>query len=67
MTCAEHQRLLNEEHSAWAALQSLRDRMPKNPTAEQKEELSRLSGIAATASHVLKEHLRRHQCGPAAI
>ena len=64
MTCAEHQRLLDESKGAWAAWQSLKDRMPKDPTAEQKEELSRLAGIAANASHVLDGHLNVcPQCG----
>ncbi len=56
--CAQHQRLLHEEKGAWAALSSFRDQMPTNATAEQTEELSRLTGIAADTSHALNAHVK---------
>ena len=49
--CAQHQQLLDEEKGAWAALSSFIDQLPTNATAEQTEELSRLTGIAANVTH----------------
>jgi hypothetical protein len=56
--CAQHQRLIAEVDGAWAALSSFRDQMPRNPTAEQTEELSRLTGIAANTSRTLNAHIK---------
>ncbi len=56
--CAHQQRLIAEVDGAWAALSSFRDQMPTNSTAEQAEELSRLTGIAANTSRTLNAHVK---------
>ena len=55
--CLEHERLRDEEKGAWAELIRFGDDTPKNPTAEQKKELERLTELANNASHAVITHV----------
>jgi hypothetical protein len=57
MPRAEHQKLLNDETDAKAALKNLRDRTPSDLLAARAEDLSRLGGYVASASFKVKSHV----------
>jgi hypothetical protein len=57
MPCAEHQRLLNDERDAEAALRNLRDRTPIDLLTARTEDLSRLGGYVANASFKVRSHV----------
>jgi hypothetical protein len=57
MPCAEHQKLLNDERDAEAALKNLRDRTPSDLLAARAEDLSRLGGYVANASFKVRTHV----------
>jgi len=54
---AEHQKLLNDERDAEAALKNLRDRTPSDLLAARAEDLSRLGGYVVTASFKVRMHV----------
>jgi hypothetical protein len=64
MPCAEHQKLLNDEREAEAALKNLRDRTSSDLLAERAEDLSRLGGYVANASFKVRMHVEAcPECG----